>query len=1066
MRTLIALLIFVFFFVNLSFSEISVISSSRVSYEIENVRDYEITCTLSAFLNSPQGISEITSSFLTDKTVKIPAKGKVEVVGSLDNVRLTQTGDLSLILKCSYKDKEGKSWIIKKEKGISGSFVKGLQTCNFLKGTKRLSCSSGEKQSPVCSDCGLLKCCIGQEILDLGTDTLKKPVDVTNPEVMAKLWGVNVVTKNVGPIGLVGHIEWEIRPNGGSEYKSITNKCNPPKSEETVNLGTGGNLEEMLSGFSVPEGKFAISSCSYPFIPEPPQKGPHTLRIWFTGERLDKVVVESDIREVVYGDDPVNFGFGERKNCASGLRGQCRSYYYGCGGQKRIQGYFSDCKDVLEYCCVSEESYVPVEDKNTIILEVGAKWEICDNLKDDDDDGMIDCEDSNCWGRKGPGGVTCCEDQAHMERDCRFAQDPCKIEKCENHFCMVADRKPCDPRECSPSTLCSSKKVCESADGSEEICTSCEGNHWDAIHFKETGSGCCGDDKYPDPETGIVYIERDNWCNINNGACVNALWYENHCFDKVKDCDEKAVDCGGTDCEPCVEECANGADDDEDGLVDCADPDCCGATGPKGGRCCNEKCECVFVSDTTSSDCQELKCGPDNECSGTKYGVCKKGKCGGVEDKGKGKFCDAEGGICRESDESKVVCECSGGHWDDATQECCGDDGTFDNWCNQYDSQGIGGSCVQGVWYDSHCADKIQNCDETKADIGGKDCRAKYGLPESLQVLFLTDSSGSFETERGSMIEMHVVKPLVAELSGYGVNVNYKLMPLSSLCGGSDSSNRFEPNNIPAYCTNAPCDLSTGCYNPASENWGPGIEWASEHYSWTGEGPKTVIVLADEGPYGGGEEPAVSGKYTNCPPNGETGYCSFFYYNDKYDKASVARASSAAKSNGVTVFGLWGEEVKDKNDLQDLFRQAAQPTGGSAFYYTDYSKIIDYLKTAGKPLANCRQGGICGQNDFCYLSDKADPAKSDEEISALVSEELQKENMKSVLSGKGIDPGSQEFLDSVRKGCLPDSLKGEYDKIKRSITLPQEQQSNILQGISQAIVNFFRSLLKWLGFGN
>ncbi len=52
------------------------------------------------------------------------------------------------------------------------------------------------------------------------------------------------------------------------------------------------------------------------------------------------------------------------------------------------------------------------------------------------------------------------------------------------------------------------------------------------------------------------------------------------------------------------------------------------------------------------------------------------------------------------------------------------DDGTADNWCNSGD-----GSCVDGAWFDDHCNDNIQNCDEVGVDCGGLDCLSCSPIP-------------------------------------------------------------------------------------------------------------------------------------------------------------------------------------------------------------------------------------------------------------------------------------------------------------------------------------------------
>jgi hypothetical protein len=81
---------------------------------------------------------------------------------------------------------------------------------------------------------------------------------------------------------------------------------------------------------------------------------------------------------------------------------------------------------------------------------------------------------------------------------------------------------------------------------------------------------------------------------------------------------------------------------------------------------------------------------------------------------------DGDNGICPLGcleDDDPDCCQDGGYTWDSLTNECCGDDGVNDNWCNSGD-----GSCVSGNWYDDHCTDNTQNCDEDAEDCGGNDC--------------------------------------------------------------------------------------------------------------------------------------------------------------------------------------------------------------------------------------------------------------------------------------------------------------------------------------------------------
>jgi parallel beta-helix repeat protein len=86
-------------------------------------------------------------------------------------------------------------------------------------------------------------------------------------------------------------------------------------------------------------------------------------------------------------------------------------------------------------------------------------------------------------------------------------------------------------------------------DPDDSKCT-CEDDGW---AWSSLANECCGDD-------GV----NDNWCYVGDGSCVNGEWYDDHCTDGIKNCDETDVDIGGADCpgecegKPCGEPCANG----------------------------------------------------------------------------------------------------------------------------------------------------------------------------------------------------------------------------------------------------------------------------------------------------------------------------------------------------------------------------------------------------------------------------------------------------------------------------------------------------------------------------
>lgn len=95
---------------------------------------------------------------------------------------------------------------------------------------------------------------------------------------------------------------------------------------------------------------------------------------------------------------------------------------------------------------------------------------------------------------------------------------------------------------------------------------------------------------------------------------------------------ERLPEDGGASCVPGRECCDNGADDDGDGLVDCADPDCDGAARPCATRCGTGTERCVEgapVGCSARAPAAEANegCfdGQDNDCDGTTD--CADGDC-------------------------------------------------------------------------------------------------------------------------------------------------------------------------------------------------------------------------------------------------------------------------------------------------------------------------------------------------------------------------------------------------------------------------------------------------------
>jgi len=203
--------------------------------------------------------------------------------------------------------------------------------------------------------------------------------------------------------------------------------------------------------------------------------------------------------------------------------------------------------------------------------------------------------------------------------------------------------------------------------------------------------------------------------------------------------------------------CSDGYDNNCDGggLVDCDDHlSCDGLVGPNCNICCDpgdigsqisSDCDYNHTLPQDNSDCVIESCSAvSNQCVYTDRPACNQTECG------PGGYCNQTGGFCMTPDQNRNVCEnCFNhtptdyGHWDNVTADgsanCCEYPigGPFDDWCTNFDTfDGIGtypldlpgDSCVAGVWYDTHCVDGINNCDEDP--LPQIDCGFGAGPPD------------------------------------------------------------------------------------------------------------------------------------------------------------------------------------------------------------------------------------------------------------------------------------------------------------------------------------------------
>jgi hypothetical protein len=154
----------------------------------------------------------------------------------------------------------------------------------------------------------------------------------------------------------------------------------------------------------------------------------------------------------------------------------------------------------------------------------------------------------------------------------------------------------------SPGAVCGNG-LCEAGDG--EDCASCPSDCRGVHGGKPSGRYCCGDGGGTNPVTC-----SDSRCSSAGFACTTNPTVPGSfcCGDDTCSNGESCATCG-LDCALGAEICGNGADDDCNGLVDCADAAC------SGSPAC--QCEPAGSACSSSSECCSNNCRTRGKNAGT-----------------------------------------------------------------------------------------------------------------------------------------------------------------------------------------------------------------------------------------------------------------------------------------------------------------------------------------------------------------------------------------------------------------------------------------------------------------
>jgi len=269
--------------------------------------------------------------------------------------------------------------------------------------------------------------------------------------------------------------------------------------------------------------------------------------------------------------------------------------------------------------------------------------ELCGNGLDDDDDGLIDCDDGDCLDhvscRRAEDCTNDLDDDGNGSADCDDAA-------CGVHPACGA----CDPTDSSSAGV-GDAFLLPRNDDTVVRSVPCWASAAPTWVFRLELAAPAGLVAALDGDAGLLFLAReeapDATCGLDNLACVQPVHsgvlrvpllppgayrlvapagqpvsvtlvepvYE-RCDNGFDDDNDGRVDCDDPDCElspVCLpEDCDNGDDDDADGLADCDDPDCAAACAPP------EACDNGIDDDLDGRvDCRDFDCAGDPACAGS-----------------------------------------------------------------------------------------------------------------------------------------------------------------------------------------------------------------------------------------------------------------------------------------------------------------------------------------------------------------------------------------------------------------------------------------------------------------
>jgi hypothetical protein len=213
--------------------------------------------------------------------------------------------------------------------------------------------------------------------------------------------------------------------------------------------------------------------------------------------------------------------------------------------------------------------------------------------------------------------------------------NPCTDGKCTATGCVYTnntvkcdDGDPCTANDVCADGVCGGEKVCDCTEDAD-----CEhlddGNPCTGYHECKANGTCAikAATVVKCPETGFEPCQT-NECNPASGKCVETVVEDGVECDDAIECTTGDFcvegECTGIGDITCEYVCDDGVDEDEDGVMDCDEPECWGV-----GDCAQPECgdgTCQEPAEETCLSCPE-DCGACNDCPCEEGFVCVGGVC-------------------------------------------------------------------------------------------------------------------------------------------------------------------------------------------------------------------------------------------------------------------------------------------------------------------------------------------------------------------------------------------------------------------------------------------------------